>query len=46
MDFGAIELSGLHWNRLAQDREKWNDFVNVANSINFHKELGISMVVI
>jgi hypothetical protein len=33
MDLGEIELSGMHWIDLAQDKDQWRDLVNTVMNL-------------
>jgi hypothetical protein len=42
MDLREIELDGMDWINLAQDRERWKAFVNTVMNFGFHEMLRIS----
>jgi hypothetical protein len=42
MDLREIEWDGMDWIDLAEDRDKWRDFVNMVMNLRFNKMLGSS----
>jgi hypothetical protein len=42
MDLGEIEFGVVNWIHLAQDTDRWRDFVNTAMNLWFHKRWEIS----